>query len=166
MSSAWFVILAAGLAVAVVTDVRSRRIPNWLTATIAVAGFVLAFSHIGRITPGQAALGLLLGLALMLPGHIIGATGAGDVKLMAAVGAIVGPSLVFTAFLCTAVAGGVFAIAVAARRGRLRATIEGTGLLVAAPMLARSEIEAPARRNRFAYGPAIAVGCLVAVLWR
>ena len=166
MAVSSFVVLSAGLAVAVVTDVRSRRIPNWLTATMAAAGFVLAFAHGGSVTPAQAALGLLAGLGLMLPGHIIGATGAGDVKLMAAVGALVGPSVVFTAFLCTAVAGGVFAVAVAARRGRLLATIEGTGQLVTAPALARSEIEAPARRNRFAYGPAIAVGSLVAVLWR
>jgi prepilin peptidase CpaA len=166
MAAASFVVLAAGLAVAVVTDVRSRRIPNWLTATIATAGFILAFTPFGSVTPGHAALGLVLGLALMLPGHVIGATGAGDVKLMAAVGALVGPSVVFNAFLCTAVAGGVFAVAVAARRGRLLATIEGTGQLVTAPTLARSEIEAPARRNRFAYGPAIAVGSLIAVLWR
>jgi prepilin peptidase CpaA len=159
-------VLAAGLAAAVVTDVRSRRIPNGLTAAIAITGFLLAFTRTGSITPGQAALGLFLGLGLMLPGHVIGATGAGDVKLMAAVGSLVGPSLVFTAFLCTAVTGGAFAIAVAARRGRLRATLEGTGQLVTAPVLARSEIEAPARRNRFAYGPAIAVGSLIAVLWR
>src|SRR2546430_1015752 len=68
------------------------------------------------------------------------------------------------AFLGTAVAGGVFAVAVAARRGRLIATIEGTGQLVTAPSAAKMEIEAPARANRFAYAPAIAVGSLVAVL--
>ena len=49
----------------------------------------------------------------MLPGHALGATGAGDVKLMAAVGAIVGPGMVLRAFLFTAVAGGVLALAVA-----------------------------------------------------
>ncbi len=42
----------------------------------------------------------------MMPGHVLGATGAGDVKLMAAVGAIVGPAMVVTAFLFTAIAGG------------------------------------------------------------
>ena len=45
----------------------------------------------------------------MMPGHVLGATGAGDVKFMAAVGAIVGPALVVSAFLFTAVAGGVLA---------------------------------------------------------
>ena len=75
-----------------------------------------------------------------------------------------GPWLALNAFLGTAVAGGVFAVAVAARRGRLIATIEGTGQLVTAPSAAKMEIEAPARANRFAYAPAIAVGSLVAVL--
>ncbi len=49
----------------------------------------------------------------MMPGHALGATGAGDVKLMAAVGAIVGPALVLSAFLFTAIAGGVLALIVA-----------------------------------------------------
>jgi prepilin peptidase CpaA len=159
-----FIVLACGLGAAVVTDVRSRRIPNWLTGSMMVAGFALSLSGLSAVTPGQAALGILAGLGLMLPGHIIGATGAGDVKLMAATGAFVGPALVLNAFLGTALAGGVFAVAVAARRGRLIATIAGTGQLVAAPSAAKVEIEAPARANRFAYGPAIAVGSLLAVL--
>jgi prepilin peptidase CpaA len=164
MTVASFIVLAAGLAAAVVTDLRTRRIPNWLTASMVVTGLALAFARIGGVTPEQAALGIGAGLLLMLPGHVIGATGAGDVKLMAAVGAFVGPALVLNAFLGTAVAGGVFAVAVATRRGRLAATIESTGQLVMTPMLAKSEIEAPARANRFAYAPAIAVGSLVAVL--
>ena len=57
--------------------------------------------------------GFALGLLLMMPGHALGATGAGDVKLMAAVGAIVGPGLVVSAFLFTAIAGGILAILVA-----------------------------------------------------
>jgi prepilin peptidase CpaA len=163
MTASSFIVLAAGLAVAVVTDMRSRRIPNWLTGSMVVAGVAVAASGLGAVTPGQAALGIIAGLALMLPGHIIGATGAGDVKLMAAVGGFVGPALAVNAFLGTAVAGGVFAVAVAKRRGRLAATIEGTGQLVTAPLAARVEIEAPERANRFAYAPAIAVGSLVAM---
>lgn len=159
------VVLAAGLAVAVVTDTRSRRIPNWLTGSMMVAALALAFAGLGAVTPGRAALGIGAGLLLMLPGHIIGATGAGDVKLMAAVGGFVGPALALNAFLGTALAGGVFAVAVAMRRGRLLDTIAGTGQLVTAPSAAKAEIEAPARANRFAYGPAIAVGSLLAVLF-
>ena len=156
-------ILTLGLAVAVVLDVRTRRIPNWLTGGIAAAGFGLAFGG-GTVTPAHAALGLGVGLLLMLPAHVIGAMGAGDVKLMAAVGAVVGPDMVLRAFLCSAVAGGVLAIVVAARRGVLGATLHGTTQLVAAPAATRSAIEAPARANRFAYGPAIAIGTLVSLM--
>jgi prepilin peptidase CpaA len=156
-------VLIVGLATAVVIDVRSRKIPNWLTAGIASAGFGIAFGG-GVVTPAQAALGLLAGLLLMMPGHLIGATGAGDVKLMAAIGAVVGPGLVLRAFLYTAVAGGVFALAVAARRGLLAETLYGTQRLVTAPLAARQTIESPSRANRFPYGPAIAVGTFVALL--
>ena len=116
------------------------------------------------MTPAQAAFGLLAGLLLMMPGHLIGATGAGDVKLMAAIGAVVGPGMVVRAFLYTAVAGGIFAVAVAARRGLLAETLYGTQRLVTAPSAARQTIESPSRANRFAYGPAIAVGTLVAMI--
>lgn len=150
-------VLALGLGAAVFTDVRSRRIPNWLTGAIAGAAFGLAFGG-GPVTPVRALLGLVVGLALMLPGHIIGATGAGDVKLMAAVGAVVGPEVIFRAFLYSAVAGGVLAIVVALRRGRLGTTLKATTNLVTQPVHAKRAIEASDRANRFAYGPAIAVG--------
>jgi len=158
-----FLVLSVGLATAVVTDVRTRRIPNWLTGAIAGAGFGLAFGG-GGVTPWEAALGLALGLALMLPGHVIGATGAGDVKLMAAIGVFLGPSLVFRAFLYSALAGGVFALAVAVRRGLLAETLLGTRQLVTAPLATRDAIVAPTRRNRFPYGPAIAAGTLITLL--
>ena len=58
---------------------------------MAGAGFVMAVGGMSGLTLTQAVLGLAAGLLLMLPGHALGATGAGDVKLMAAVGAIVGP---------------------------------------------------------------------------
>lgn len=157
------VVLILGLAAAVFTDVRTRRIPNWLTAAITGAGFGIAFGG-GAVTPAQAALGMIVGLLLMMPGHVIGATGAGDVKLMAAIGVLVGPGVVLKAFLYTAVAGGVFALAVAVRRGMLADTLYGTQRLVTAPLAAPQTIKSPSRANRFAYGPAIAVGTLIAVL--
>ena len=157
------VVLTLGLTAAVVTDVRSRRIPNWLTGSIAGAGFGMAFGG-GTVTPLQAALGLLTGLVLMMPGHLIGATGAGDVKLMAAVGAVVGPDVALRAFLYSAVAGGVFALAVAMHRGILTSTLQDAGRLVTSPAGAREAIESPARANRFAYGPAIAAGTLISMM--
>ncbi|HET7699172.1 MAG TPA: A24 family peptidase [Vicinamibacterales bacterium] len=156
-------VLTLGLATAVYTDVRTRRIPNWLTGSIAGAGFGLAFGG-GVVTPMQAALGLLTGLLLMMPGHLIGATGAGDVKLMAAVGTMLGPDLTFRAFLYSAVAGGLFALAVATQRGILATTLQDAGRLVTSPAGVRKAIESPARANRFAYGPAIATGTLISLM--
>ena len=99
-----------------------------------------------------------------MPGHVLGATGAGDVKLMAAVGTIVGPGVVLNAFLYSAVAGGVLAVIVALRRRRLSATLAGTARMIVAPAGARREIESATPSSRFAYGPAIAVGSVLAAL--
>ena len=74
-------IVAVGMGAAAVIDLRTRRIPNLLTASLAAVGVGIAAADLGRVGLGAALLGCLLGLAFMLPGHIFGATGAGDVKL-------------------------------------------------------------------------------------
>ena len=164
VSNVGFAVLAAGVLIATVVDIRTRRIPNALTATMAGAGVGFAAAGISGISLSAAAIGFFVGLALMLPGHALGATGAGDVKLMAAVGAIVGPLGVVNAFLFTAIAGGVLALIVAVRRRRFTATLAGTARLIAAPTDARREVQAAQASSRFAYGPAIAVGSILAAL--
>jgi len=159
-------VLAAGLAIATVIDIRSRRIPNGLTALMAGLGIGLAATGTGGITVAASFGGCVLGLLLMMPGYALGATGAGDVKLMAAVGAIVGPPLVLSAFLFTSVVGGVLAVIVAVRRKRLAAPLAQAGRLVAAPVAAPSEMRAAPGLSRFAYGPAIAIGSVIAMLSR
>ena len=156
--------MAVGVFIATVVDIRSRRIPNALTASMAGAGIGFAATGLSGVSLTAAAVGFVLGLVLMLPGHALGATGAGDVKLMAAVGAIVGPALVVKAFLFTALAGGLLALIVAVRRKRLAATVGGTARMIAAPVAARREIQSATSASRFAYGPAIAVGSVIAAL--
>jgi prepilin peptidase CpaA len=151
---------------AIVIDLRSRRIPNVLTGAIVVAGLVLAASGVGRVGIGAAVLGILVGLALMLPGHLFGATGAGDVKLFAALGAVIGPAAIAVAFLYTAIAGGCLAIVVALCRRRLSETLGRTHRLIASGAAGASEIESVGAGNRFAYAPAIAIGVLVAAVMR
>jgi prepilin peptidase CpaA len=157
------VVAGCGIASAAI-DLRERRVPNPLTLGIAGLGLLLAALHTTGVGVTGALAGMGLGLALMLPGHLIGATGAGDVKLMAAVGSFLGPSLVFRAFLYSALAGGVLALAVATRRGLLTDTMLGTTRLVTSPAATRDAIVTPGRGNRFAYGPAIAVGTLITLL--
>lgn len=164
ISNPAFSALVAGALIASIVDIRTRKIPNALTATMAGIGLGLAATGISGLSVWASMAGFALGLALMMPGHLLGATGAGDVKLMAAVGAVVGPATVITAFLFAAVAGGVLAVVIAARRRRLGATIARTGRLITAPADAKQEIRSASGAHRFAYGPAIAVGSVLAGL--
>ncbi len=157
-----FVALAAGALTATIVDIRTRRIPNVLTGSLAGLGIALAASGLSGVSLGASLAGMVVGLLLMLPGHAIGATGAGDVKLMAAIGAVIGIHVIVNAFLFTALTGGLLAIAVALHRRRLKATLSGTSRLIAAPAGARQEIQGAAKTSRFAYGPAIAIGSVIA----
>jgi len=159
-------VVAVGMGAAAVIDLRTRRIPNILTATLAAIGIGLAAAGFGRVGLGASLLGCLLGLAFMMPGHIFGATGAGDVKLLAAAGALLGPTDTIYAFLYTAMAGGALALVVAVARRRVSQTIVSTSRLMSASDQARAEIENTSSDNRFAYAPAIAIGVvLVALSW-
>ena len=154
--------MSVGVLVATIIDIRTRRIPNALTASMAGAGFGFAATGLSGVSLTAAGIAFVLGLLLMLPGHLLGATGAGDVKLMAAVGAIVGPAIVVKAFLFAAIAGGVLAVIVAVQRKRLGTTLAGTARMIATPVGARQEIQSATSASRFAYGPAIAVGSVLA----
>jgi prepilin peptidase CpaA len=145
-------------------DLWTRRIPNPLTLGSAAFGIALAAGHQSGLTTEQSLIGFGIGLLLMLPGYLIGATGGGDVKLFAAFGTLLGPRAIFFAFLYTVMAGGVIAVAVALQRRRLRETVEQTALLVATRGANVGQIEALSSNNRFPYAPAIAVGALVAAL--
>ena len=138
--------------------------PNPLTALLASSGLVFAACGISGVTVGASLAGFALGLVLMLPGHLLGATGAGDVKLFAAIGTLIGPAHIVTAFFYTALAGGVLALIVALRRHRLQQTLGGTARLIAAAAANAPAIESPLSNNRFAYAPAIAVGTMLAAL--
>src|SRR5262245_7719465 len=105
---------ALGTGAAAVIDLRTRRVPNPLTASFAAVGMALAATGFGRVSVLSALVGGLVGLLFMLPGHLYGATGAGDVKLFAAAGTLLGPEAVVTAFLATAISGGLLALSVAA----------------------------------------------------
>jgi prepilin peptidase CpaA len=95
---------------------------------------------------------------------MIGATGAGDVKLFAAAGAFLGPKHMLAAFIYTALAGGAIAIVISLARRRLRQTVGDTALLIATAGGNAPAIESPLENNRFAYAPAIAVGTMLAAL--
>ena len=156
-------IVAASGAAAVI-DLRTGRIPNPLTAAVAAGGLGLAAFGLTGHSMAGALVGAALGFVLMLPGHIFGGTGAGDVKLLAALGTWLGPGGVLMAFLYSAIAGGVFAVVHAKKRKRLGTTLARTARLMAAHEGAKREIDGSAAASRFAFGPAIAVGAVLAAL--
>jgi prepilin peptidase CpaA len=156
-------VVVLGVTTGACIDLRTRRVPNALTFGIAGLGLVLAGLHVTGLSLAAAVGGLVVGLLLMLPGHLIGATGAGDVKLLAALGTLLGPTGTAVAFVYTLIAGGVLVVAVAFQRGRLGSTLARTAALVRTRGGNVAEIERPTSNNRFAYAPAIALGaCLAA----
>jgi prepilin peptidase CpaA len=115
-SSPALVVLLGGLVVASVSDVRERRIPDWLVGTLALGGFVsVVASSYGTGTVarsiGTALLAGLLGFAIWLPSVVSRRLGAGDLKLFAAAAVWLSPLIVARAFIWTALAGGVLGIA-------------------------------------------------------
>src|SRR5688500_12891023 len=111
---------AALVLIACIPDLRARRIPNWLTfgAAVLAVGYHLATAGIAGLVPSLG--GWALGFALFFPLFALRGMGAGDVKLLAAVGAWLGPWQVLWAALLTSVAGGVLALLIAAFHGYLR----------------------------------------------
>lgn len=172
--------LAAGallllVAVAAYFDVRWRRIPNWLTLSGIVGGLALHTWLEGWAGLRLAGEGFLLGFGVYLLFYCLHAMGAGDVKLMGAVGAIAGPAGWFPVFLATALAAGTIAIGVSAVKGRLRKTLWNVGFLLfellhlRAPYYRNPELDvADARALRTPHGMAIAAGVAVCVAlsWR
>lgn len=112
-------VLVLLLVMACVSDVRRRRIPNALVATVLVVG-ALVTTAFDPVVPGllRAAAGVAVGLAIWLPGWLLRMMGAGDVKLFAATGAWLGPAGAVNAAFAAAVLGGALALVwLLARRG-------------------------------------------------
>jgi prepilin peptidase CpaA len=119
--------LAAAVAVtAAITDVRDRRISNWLTYPAMVAGLLLQLAVHGWPGLLLGIGGFLLFGGLFLVFHLVRAMGAGDVKLAAALGCIIGPAASWQVMFATAVAGGAMAILVMVFTGRVLTTLRST----------------------------------------
>lgn len=127
----WFPALLVAM-VAGILDWRFRRIPNWLTVSGLAAG--IAVNTILYRWPGlkAALLGTLLGLGLLLPFVLIRSLGAGDWKLAGALGACLGPRLLFSVLMGTVLVAGVMALAVVIWKGRLKRTLLNIVHLLAA----------------------------------
>ena len=165
-------VLIGLLLVAAWIDWRTFRIPNWLTASGMVWGLtynaVFADSALGGLAHGL--LGLVTGLALLLPLYAIRVMGAGDVKLMAMVGAFLGALATAKALLLVGIAGGLavvlFALAHRAT-GRLAANVKdlATSMVVPGMPLWRPEL-AGTSIGKLPYGVSISAGTLAYLVLR
>lgn len=164
--------LVTMVGIAAATDVGLRKIPNVLTVT----GFLFALMLHGLIGSGALVGGLLgaaLGFALSFPMFAAGGMGGGDVKLLVATGAFLGPGRFVIAFLATAIIGGVIGLIAAARQRALTSTLLGMRDLAVGTarrlILSSAGPELPTLDKRGAiripYGVAIAAGALIGLLY-
>jgi prepilin peptidase CpaA len=163
-----FIALALAITAAIF-DVQQRRIPNWLTYPGMISGLALQGSFLGWKGLVGAVEGFLLLGGIVFLFYVVRAMGAGDVKLMAAIGSIIGPAHGLIVLLATAICGGILAIVYAFYRGRMGATLRNLGSVVL--FHAQTGLKAHPELNldnpatlRMPYGLAIAAGTLYAFL--
>ena len=169
--------LSLGLLISLLTiatwhDVRSHRIPNMLIITGWVAGLLLSAWLNGLTGIISAIEGSAVGLAVLLPFYLMRTMGAGDVKLMAAVGVFLGPTDVLMATLGTFIAGGVIALAVAAYTGMLARLFQNIKLMIFGTVVKMSAGQAPLMNDlptsvgKLPYAVAISAGTLGYLSWK
>lgn len=160
--------LAVLVLIAAVYDIRYRRVPNWLVLIGLVTGVSLAtlFFHANGLK--TALLGAALAFALYLPLFALRAMGAGDLKLMVAIGAFTGPSNWIVVFVITSMLGGVLALALLLYHRQLGKTLANVVFILAEllhlrpPYRARPELDvAHPGALRLPHGVPIAGGTLL-----
>jgi prepilin peptidase CpaA len=173
MPAALKIVLIAILFVAAIYDFRFRRIPNWLNLSGVILGVAintLFFAQNGLLA---AVLGIAFSLLVYVPLYLIRGMGAGDVKLMAAVGAIAGPWNWLGIFLATALLGGVVSLVFVAFKRRLHQTCFNVALVVAElsqfRLPSKSDSQLDIRHPRavgMPHGVLIALGALAFLIFR
>ena len=148
-------------------DLRTRKIPNWLN----LSGLVLGLGLNALLLHGHgvvvALLGLGLSLLIYIPLYLVRGMGAGDVKLMAAVGSIAGPHNWLVIFVVTALLGGLVAFALVFLKGRIQETLSNLATILGelvrgkAPFRKDPALDMRSPRSLgLPHGSVIALGCL------
>lgn len=166
--------VVALVVIAMSYDMHARRIPNWLVATALIAALPVEIVANGLpIGPIWWIAGALTGAVMLMPGYLMRMLGAGDVKLMAAVGALLGPRGALEAVLATAAAGGVLSLVALLQKRRLRRGVAGAMSMLITMSAAPEEIVS-AKKDRtdqaipsvgsLPYGVAIAIGSVITLI--
>lgn len=155
--------LIFALAAAAVSDVKHRKVRNWLTVPAMVAGLLLALHAQGQAGLIDSLKGLAIMLAVGLFVYMIGFIGGGDAKLLAAVGSFSGSSAAGGILMWSAAAGGVMALTVVfvryGVRGSLRRLRSGLATMVVSNSVPVGAVDEKA--TRLPYSLAIAAGTLI-----
>lgn len=165
----WLLACASMLTVAVWSDVRTMRIPNWCVLAGAAGGLLIAALP-GGLGPLDALIGGAVGLALLLPLYALRILGAGDVKLIAALGTFTGMPGIFGLTLATFAAGGALSLAWMVRNKQSQAVLNNlrTGLLHGVADVGAGKLPSvqsmPVSQSRMPYACAIAAGMVIYVL--
>jgi prepilin peptidase CpaA len=154
------------LGVATFTDLRSRRIPNWLVLPFLGCGIVVSGWLHGWHGLEQSLAGGGLGMLIYGFLFFMGGMGAGDVKLCTAIGAWIGPLQLFYALVFTGLVGGLIALAMAAWGGFLKELFQHTGDLVFSAKERGEAVLNNPQRRKMPYAPAIAIGTLISFFAR
>jgi prepilin peptidase CpaA len=150
-------------------DLKTRRIPNYITFGTALAGLAYNFMAHGLNGLVDGSLGMLLGFAFLILPYLLGGMGAGDVKALAALGAWVGPQLTAFLFCYMAIAGGLMALGFLVWKGLLWQKMKEAWVFLINLMLFRPHGGTSVTLNHsqltegIPYGVAIAVGMIVLV---
>jgi len=154
-------------AIVIYYDVRFRRIPNLVVVAALVAGLSINTSFLGFAGALSSLKGLGLAFLPMFLMHIFGALGAGDVKLFAAVGAVVGVALVPMTFVVVVMLGAVLAVYSMLRSGTVFSTLHGVARIFVGILpgweMPRFAMP-PDRRHTIPYGVAIMVGSVISTI--
>jgi prepilin peptidase CpaA len=117
------------LMVAAVVDWRTRKIPNWLTFSLVISGLAQSWMPQAIVGPWPSFAGLMTGVGLTIVLYLLRALGAGDVKLLAGIGAWFGPQAALAIFCVEAIVGMVMAIAQAAHQGKTGQLFKNSALV-------------------------------------
>lgn len=128
-----FIIWAFGMALGLLAgwiDFRTRRVPNWLTVSAALVGLLINTLHAGKQGLYFSLQGFFLALFCLLPMVLLRAMGAGDWKLMAAIGAILGPRMMLVVLVAAIFISGFMALVMVIRAGKIKETFMNMFILV------------------------------------
>jgi len=147
---------------AAVTDLKWNRIYNLQTYPAMACGLVLGFAAAGVHGALLSFLGLIVGLSLLFVFYMFGGVGAGDVKLLGAIGALKGASFVLWTMFYTGLVGGAMALAIIIWRGTVRQTLKNLVFFARHPLRFQREQD-PQKHQYLPYGLAISIGCFCAL---